>query len=305
MSQNQAISFVKQVKELGFQVPKLEISNLGGLNFVSAFTQKSDYVMDNEATAGVDYNPDVAITKALVEYFERQVFSDGISQDLPICSRRHSDGVAAYPTSVSGAKAKARQNAFSEALERFVWASWWDQNSIAHQLTKLEESNHLKNVKIRMTIEAFYELLDLENIFLVEPAFNNSEYSVLILLAKIKGLGYISGGAAGIIADKSETLIRALAELIRHGIGLLRFIETKQEPKSFYEKRLLYFGFGKGNKLVEERINCKGTEILALPNLEVDDEIKNEKIEKLIVTHRCLFAGQPPFVSGDLERLCL
>jgi hypothetical protein len=305
MNQDLAVSFVRQIKEQGLVVPKLEISSLGGLSFVSAYNEKPQTIMANDASAGVDYNPDLAITKALVEYFERQVFAEGIQAKNPICARDHSDGVAAYPVSEANAKLQARENAYCEALERFVWAKWWDDTSIGHTAGSIEESRFWDNIKLRMTIEASRELLPIENITLIEPFFENRKYSVIIIFASIKGRGYISGGAASPAENRNQIVIRALAELIRHGIALVRFIETKRQPETFYEKRLLYFGMGQGNQLVDSRLKRTTKTVLKLPDLEFDDEIRSERIKNLIVAHRCLFIGQPPFVDGDLERLCL
>jgi hypothetical protein len=305
MSQNLAISFVKEIKALGFEVPKLQISNIGGLSFVSAYEEIPETIMANEASAGVDYNADLAITKALVEHFERRVFSEGVDQGDPICHRRHSDGIAAYPRSAKGAHSLARDNAYSEALERYVWANWWDDETIGFSSKPLEQTNFWGNVKLKMTMEQFSEIAPVESINVIEPFFESSDHSVLILFARIKGYGFISGGAAGSSKKRSEILIRALAELIRHGLALTRFIESQKEPVTFYERRLIYFGLGHGNQLVEDRLRKISENILRLPPLEIDSEIKSDKLGQLIATHRCLFRDQPPFVDGKLERLCL
>ena len=82
-------------------------------------------------------------------------------------------------------------------------------------------------------------------------------------------------------------------------------MDTKKTPATFYEQRLLYFGLGDGNKLVQERLSVQSAELLQLPALKIDSQIQAENIDNLIVTHRCLFESQPPFVDGALERLCL
>lgn len=305
MNQDLALSFIKEIKGQGLVVPQIEISKLGGLSFASVFTERPTEVMANSASAGVDYNSDLAITKALVEHFERQVFSEGIAIGNPVCFRRHSDGVAAYPRSKINADTQARENAYCEALERYVWARWWDDHSVGHTRTFFENSEFFCNEKFRITIEDLNKIISLDSISVIEPFFEESQNDVLILFAAVKNFGYISGGAAGPTDNRDEIFLRGLAELIRHGIALSRFIETKQSPKTFYEKRLLLFGLGHGNESVNERLQNISNNNLKLPSLEFDNVIESKKYSGLITTHRCLFKDQPPFVDGDLERLCL
>lgn len=303
MQENSVLCFIQEIKKCGFEIPKMQLSSLGGLNFVSAYDHEPSTIMANEVSSGVDYNPDVAATKALVEYFERKAFSLGIKNNDPVCMRKHSDGVAAFPASSSQAKSQARTNAYAEALERFVWAKWWDDKKIGFSTWKLQETNFLNDKKLKTTFEKLNEIVPLESVLCIEPTFNKSSDNVMILFAEIKGHGYISGGAAG--KEIENTFVRATAELIRHGIALSRFIETKQSPQTFYEERLLYFGLGTGNRLVKERLAQNSREILDVPSLYIDKEISSQEFDNIICTHRCLFENQPPFVDGALERLCL
>lgn len=305
MAQNLAVSLVKEFQASGINVPKLQLSNIGDLCFAAAYDDTPKTIVVNESSAGMDFNPDVAISKALVEYLERKAFFDGISEKNPICDRLHSDGIAAYPRSNPQAGKLARQNAYSEALERYVWASWWDNENIGHDTMNLNQSSFGSDVKIANTMMKFNEILPLELTTVVEPFFDDSEHYMIILFSKIKGYGYISGGAAGIKNNRRETLIRAMSELIRHGIAIARFLETKVEPANFYERRLVFFGLGHGNAIVEHRLKLKYTNILLLPELVIDAEIKSKITDNIITTHRCLFKDQPPFVDGKLERLCL
>ena len=107
MNRNPAISFVKHIKENGFNVPKLQISALGELNFATAYDHEPTTIMANDVAAGVDYDPEIAVTKALVEYFERKVFVEGVIAKNPICARTHSDGIAAFPASHSAVSRRA------------------------------------------------------------------------------------------------------------------------------------------------------------------------------------------------------
>ncbi len=307
MEQNAAISFVKEIQSLGLTVPRLEISTLAGLNFVSAFDERPTSVMSNDSTAGVDFDPSVAVTKALVEYFERKVFAEGVANGDPKCVRRHSDGVASFPRSDAKAHQFARQNALCEAIERFVWAKWWDNPRIAFTQNPVESFDFARERELAVTLRQLRGHLNLESIDILEPSFSmGSEFKVFILLARVAGQGFLTGGAAGHRGAPREIFVRGLSELIRHGQALRRFQEQKLDPTTFYERRLLYFGLGSGNELVRQRLSRgHSTETIVLPRLEVDGVIVNSKFEFLIATHRCLFEDQPPFVDGELERLCL
>lgn len=305
MARGLAVSLVESIQAAGLKMPKLQISSVGGLSFAAAFDGIPTTIMVNEASAGVDFDPDLAVTKALVEYLERMAFLDGIDNEDPICERLHSDGIAAFPLSNPEARFLARRNAYSEAVERFVWASWWDNKNIGHESIDLTQTDFLNEKKIADTMKKFENILPISATTMVEPLFDDPDHSLIILFSKIKGYGYISGGAAGLKTNRRETFIRALSELIRHGIAISRFINLKVDAATFYERRLLFFGLGHGNHLVEDRLNIKSREVLRLPELAIDDEIKSVKTDGLIATHRCLFVEQPPFVDGILERLCL
>lgn len=295
---------LERIKDLGLQMPNLEISKLGGLTFVSAFEKRPTEIMANFAAAGVDFDEEVAIIKALVEHFERLTFLEGIDRRFEICSRVHSDGVASFPTLDRNAKGKARNNAFMEAIERFVWAKWWDDENLGHDIFDLEGAM-FANEQLSLSLSALRKLVPLEKIFVVRPWIENSQNQALILFGKLEGKGFITGGAAGSIADQSNTILRGFAELVRHALGAQRIEQGTATPQSFYEQRLEYFGLGKGDALVEARLKRVGCEKVMLPPLEFDGEIGSDEIGKLVYTHRCLFIDQPPFVDGALERLCL
>lgn len=305
MTQNLAVSLIKQFKASGIQIPKLQISNIGGLTCAATCEGTSSTVMVNDSAAGMDFDPDLAISKALVEYLERMAFRQGIDSGDPICSRLHSDGIAAFPRLNAEAPRLARQNAYFEALERYVWATWWDNKAIGHTAVDLLDSSFGADRKIAATFERLNEILPIQSTRVVEPLFDGQDASVIILLSRIHGHGYITGGAAGPISQRRAILVRAMSELIRHGLAMARFINTRVEPMSFYEKRLLYFGMGHGNSFVENRLAANTSEVVRLPDLEIDSELKSSQTDPVIATHRCLFRSQPPFVDGELERLCL
>lgn len=305
MSQSYAAELIKEFRHQGIPVPKLEISSVGGLAFVAAYDEEPTTVMVNEAAAGMDFSPDVAACKALVEYLERKVFLEGVGQNNPICARAHSDGMAAYPRRISGSHLRARENAYSEALERFVWATWWDNTSVGHSAKEFSQTEFSTNVKITEAYQALRQIIAVDSLIVIEPQCSERRHDTIILFAKIPGRGYISGGAAGPKSERSATFTRALAELIRHGIALSRFLKVGVEAKTFYESRLVYFGMGHGNAIVENRLKKDDGYSIVLPDLEIDQELKSQKYDDIIVAYRCLFENQPPFVDGALERLCL
>jgi hypothetical protein len=306
MQSESVLAFLKKCRSVGAEVPSVEISKLGPLTFVTSFAERPSDIMANSATCGVSSDSETAAMKALVEFYERRVFEEGIRRGDLVCTRTHSDGVASYPVTEGLDYSKeARDRAYAEAWERFVWATWWDHGDYAHNCYSFESSNYSSLKNVRQIMDELEKILPIESLQVVEPLTENTDLQVVILFLKISGLGYVSGGAAGVVGESSDIFIAALSELIRHGIAVKRFLTTKSLPMSFYEKRLMFFGSGEGNKLVEDRLHKIGKKAIHIPKLEHDCEIETTSLKNLIYTHRCLFEGQPPFVDGKLERLCL
>ncbi|SMF84554.1 hypothetical protein SAMN06296036_1573 [Pseudobacteriovorax antillogorgiicola] len=69
--------------------------------------------------------------------------------------------------------------------------------------------------------------------------------------------------------------------------------------KTLYQRRLSFFGFGSGDKLVESRLSQSGSHVYLLPKLFIDGEIQHR------LSNRCVFKNQRPFIGGDLERFCV
>jgi hypothetical protein len=138
---------------------------------------------------------------------------------------------------------------------------------------------------------------------IIKPSFKESSVEVQILIGKIKDKGYISGGACGFVQDSTNTFNRGMDELYRHGFAYLRSIEKNIEPVSLYEKRLLFFSSGAGNSIVEARLSQNGLKEISLPELLIDSPVRS--IFDGYHVYRCYFKNQPPFVGGNMERLCL
>lgn len=256
-------------------------------------------VINEDVFTGFSQEKEIALLKALSERTERYAFIEGHKNKDVACITERSDGFAALPSTFS--KENLRANALNEAVERFVWSTWWDNSEISFETAelnadyvKIQSSEYLKTV---------FSSLDLESLKVVRPIIQSLEFEVQILIGKIKGKGFISGGACGSIQDSDNTFNRGMDELYRHGFAYLRSVEKNIEASTLYENRLLFFASGRGNSFVEFRLDQKGTKNIQLPELVIDSIVET-RFDGYQV-HRCFFKDQPPFVGGALERLCL
>jgi ribosomal protein S12 methylthiotransferase accessory factor YcaO len=204
----------------------------------------------------------LAFLKALVEYTERLAFIRGAKKGIHECQTKSSDGFAAYPilnnnkiVSIS----KARTNAFSEALERYVWAMWWD-NCTGSNITTLESLNSCDKINIRLYHSCF-KILPIENIKIVLPFHDVNSFVVVIFIAKLKNGGFVTGGAAGKTSEFNKTIFRALSELFRHLLASKKILTEHIKPVTFYENRLAVYATGQENTEVEKRLLSKKTSI--------------------------------------------
>lgn len=258
-----------------------------------------NFIFYNVAT-GVDTDESLACLKGLVEHFERLAFSEAVDLGLQFPESISSDGYAGFPTIQEGFEDKARKNALAEAIERYVWAHWWDCNTQA-EIKKL----NLEQVPApsKDLIDLINEEAGIEVLYQIQPFVENySEYKTIILFAALKGGGFISGGACG--TDIIQTQFRATTELVRHHLAFSNFKSEGLMPSTFYEKRLIYFAEGTGDTLVKNKLRNRSTCKIILPELIYDQSIPYS-LDSSVYVHRCLFENQPPFVAGALERLCL
>lgn len=272
-----------------------------GKRFWFVCYDKDEGIMSENSSTGFSYDPDTALLKALSERMEQVTFQQGIEKGLSSCATERSDGFAAYPLYEPHAKKTVRDLALSEAIERYVWATWWDNHDIKFEKTSIFDA------VISAETYAYFGLIEKEcqtgTIFIIEPKIKNLENKkVLILIAHLDSGGFISGGACG--SDFNETIVKAADELFRHGLAIKKMQKKNLEPKTFYERRLAYFGFGNGNHLVKQRLTQKGKKEIELPSLAIDEPLESV-LKYEYAVHRCLFENQPPFVGGELERLCL
>jgi len=295
------ISVIKTLKQQNQMPARIDFSVVGDRYWcvVSDNSTDKQSVINEDVFTGFSEEKEIALLKALSERIERYSFIEGHKNKDVACSTERSDGFAALPSSFS--KNDLRANALHEAIERFTWATWWDNFNIAFETSEIKATD----IKIQNSeyIKTVFSDLNLEFIKIIKPTILASSFDVQILIGKIRDKGYISGGACGSTQNSANTFNRGMDELYRHGFAYLRSIKKNIKPLSLYEKRLLFFASGSGNLIVEERLNQKGLSKIYLPELLIDSPVKT-KFEGYQV-YRCYFKDQPPFVGGDMERFCL
>ncbi len=296
-------SLLKELK-LRNRLPKnMDVSKVGDRYWFVCHDEDKSKIISENSTTGFADDGNIALLKALSERVERLAFRSGYENKIKSCMTERSDGFAAYPMFYQNAESKARESALAEAVERYVWAKWWDDETIAFKLESI--SSYASNHKISPYVSVIKDQCDLEEVFVIKPKIENSNgLAVVILFGRLRSGGYISGGACGLVEDTELTLLRSLDELYRHGLAIEKIRVENVEPVTFYEKRLAYFGLGHGNHLIRKRLDARGSESVSLPRLEIDEAVKHE-LHDLFQVHRCYFENQPPFVGGALERLCL
>ncbi len=296
-------SFITKLKERDRLPKHIEVSSFSSSTMASVFDSAPSAVINESVFCGIDPIPSTAILKGLVEMIERQAFIEGYKNGLPHCQTARSDGFAAFPIGVHPqATSIARENGLSEAIERFVWASWWDDKTVGYDTRNVNFSSLSLGESLLRDLQRH---LPTSSVFEIQPWSETDNRVVVIYLAFLDPIGVISGGACGKKDDIEGVRYRAIAELLRHGLAVTRLDQTPNSELSFYERRLHYFGRTKeGTILAQKRLEAKGLRTISLPELEYDSAV-DHSLSELVVVHRCHFANQPEFVGGDLERLCL
>ncbi len=270
-----------------------------GVNYIDR--DASHEMIAAGACSGFASQKSKARAKALSEWVERYAMKQAYQRD-PKRFAHGSDGCAAYPVLMSRRKAvaRARENALNEALERYVWAKWWDTPAIGHTIRRMDPQ------EMESYWSAINNIIEIESIYCVNPLVTTDgkhpASTLDILIARTRSGGILTGGAASPAESSADRRERAVSELLRHAIAFSR--HSTINPKSFYEQRLVYFGSGAGSDLVESRLASGGTSAILLPDLAHDSEI-DHPLKDLVVVYHCLFEGQPEFMGGRVERLCL
>ncbi|MGE0763474.1 MAG: hypothetical protein AB7N80_09360 [Bdellovibrionales bacterium] len=297
--------FTLKLKERGALPKRIEVSEVGSTILANSFDRESSETISEFIYTGMDSDPSIAVLKSLVERAERYAFSDGYRHGMKSCRTERSDGFAAYPRGISkNPEGIARKNAFEEAVERYVWASWWDNRDFSHTVSNF--SRDCASALAKNLVEQMDQYVETQQIKIIEPKIDPSlGLSVKLFFLFLRPFGVVSGGACGSIESAGTTEYRALCELYRHSVAISRIKETNRNPSTFYEQRLSFFGTSEvGQRILEERISTFGSKTIFLPRLSIDEPVPH-KVDDLIAVHRCYFENQPPFVGGRLERLCL
>ncbi len=281
---------------------KMDVSKIGNRYWFVCHNGENTNLISESSSTGFADDPSTALMKALSEWVERSAYREGHKKQNPICMTDRSDGFAAFPAFDSDAKTKARESAWYEAIERYVWATWWDDDGISFESQKIDSLSESLNLQTH--IEEIKKQCALENVFIVQPQIELAEVKVVIVFGKLKSGGYISGGACGKSVDLKNIILRSFDELYRHGLAAKKINLENSKAKSFYEQRLAFFSLGHGNNLIRSRLEKKGTLKVNLPELAFDNVVSHS-LEELFLVHRCLFKNQPPFMGGHLGRFCL
>lgn len=294
------ITLIQNGVASGLVPESVEYSKIGDLYWVNVVQQSTDALISDRVFTGFDVDYATALSKAISEKIEREAFQAGLDQGVDSCQTKRSDGFAAYPRFLSNPETKVREAALNEAIERYVWATWWDDTEIKFDHQILDPS------ELGLGSPLFEDLqakLKINRLHLISPRFSRfSEKEALIFVAELEN-GVLTGGACGDRSDRQGTILRGMAELYRHGLVL---VQNKKMPAelSFYEQRLLFLASSKGLENFNQRLAIQGSKEVILPDFAFDEVIPHAN-SKTHLVHRCLFKNQPPFVGGDLERMCL
>lgn len=287
------LKYIELIKSRKLTPEKIEIADWHSWTLVSCYSGTSSKFISESVSMGIDIEPQIALAKAITEFLERKLSKESDDEAAMLTDR--SDGFAAFPVYADQehSKMKAKNNAIGEAVERFVWANWWDDESVSFKINDL-------NVEIGLLLKRDFQLKSLREITVP----TGTEFFLKILLAENANGGFVTGGAAGTCEQNEEVFSRAFGELLRHLLVVKKMINSDRSELSFYEKRIWGFSSGDWSDLVLNRLEQKSEKILQLPKLIVNKEITHSHTD-VVSIHRCLFENQPLFIGGPLERLCI
>jgi hypothetical protein len=291
-------TFLKELERCQLVPANIEFAEWQNWYLVSSYDHINSGYISESVSMGIDKDPEVALLKSLTEYCERRLSKESSDPIVRLTAR--SDGFAAFPCFIGGlgfSKRKARENAFNEACERYLWARWWDTSR-----TEFLVSNEFDSAQSQ-DIRALTTEFQLKSVREIRVSESTRSVELSILLAETVSGGFVTGGAASAADDRISRFSRAYGELLRH-LVVLRKMGPEPVLQSFYEKRLFGFGSGKWSHLVDERLQQVGRDAISLPELVADDLV-NHRATGIVSVHRCLFINQPDFVGGKIERLCI
>lgn len=295
------MDFISQLEARGLCPRNIEVSEWDSWTLASAFDDKCSHFISESVSMGIDKDPEIAILKALTEFCERRIAKN--CNDFQARITERSDGFAAFPVlgvNDEESKFKASENAFNEAIERYLWAKWWDDDRVQYSVEELNLDD-VSDFHLPLLREQF-KLLNIKQIII--PNSTLPDRSLTILLAEKSNGGFVTGGAAGGCGDRKQIIVRAFGELLRHLLVLEKMESKSHFPRSFYENRLYGFGSGAWSGIVRTRLRKIGKRVIDLPPLSIHKSI-NHSFQDIVSVHRCLFRNAAPFIGGSLERLCI
>lgn len=300
------MKFASELKMRNALPKKIDLAQIGSIYLASVFNELGSNIITESVFTGMDVDPNLAVLKGLVEMAERSAYANGKDDGLISCKTERSDGFAAFPYGVlRETKEVARKNAYFEAVERFAWATWWDNKNISHRWEEIlfDQSIGSSHAALKHLPEIIHSV---KSVCRIMPEIENRKDAVVaIYFAFLEPYGVISGGAAGPRHDIESVTFRAICELLRHALAVRKIKTLNSSPATFYEKRLAYFGLTQsGTDRALARLNHQGCDAISIPKLAIDEEVPHA-LDELLTVHRCYFDNQPPFIGGDLERLCL
>lgn len=281
----------------------IEITQISNMFFVSSYNFLNSEFVSESIASGASYRKEIAIIKSLTEYIERML-SKEVSNQFKDIGIYRSDGFAAFPTCYENLDILkiCRDNAFHEAYERYCWANWWDNPEF---LFTVDQTLHNSSTQNSFFYSYLIKHFDLENLYYILPTTNLIHQSkTIIVFAKIRNYGYVTGGAAGFSENINSIVARAFSELARHLLAFQKMKYSANKNFTFYENRLFNFACGKNNFMVKQRLSTQGSKIITLPDLAFNDCFTHRFKDDFIL-YRCLFQNQPVFMGGDINRLCI
>lgn len=305
ITKHQFQHLVEELENRNMIPAHMDIAQVGKIHMVNLYNRFDSPIISSTVTTGMDTSLEVATLKALSEFIERFAFQEGYKNSNPYCMTDRSDGFAAFPKLDSNFKEETRENALNEAIERYAWATWWDNTDTRYTITEVSlENKDFWGDSIDLILEVD-DMLGIDSLKVISPNLNKFEDRQLLIIAcELASGGVITGGACGKIENNPKTILRAVSELARHALALYRAEVENYTPTSFYEKRLFFFASEEGFKIYKNRVDYNGDKSIDFTVLKIDSEIKHEFMD-LFYVHRCLFENQPAFIGGNIERLCL
>lgn len=244
-------------------------------------------VDSDQVYGGTAETQTLALAKALSEYVERNALGEIASLDPLVFD---SSGFAARPLSglIPLEKWKTQSAARFEALERYFGYHWWEDESVGHTVSILDEKKFIS-----------FEQLDLvgkfAKIVLVQVQTRGLE-DVLVLIGMFPEKGFTLGCAAGWAWERPKTFFRASVELMRHFQIVHRRQLAKIPSNSPYDLKLMHLASGEVDISLQNRLSLIGKKSLSRPKVAFDGPVKHQYSD-LYYVYRCVFEGQPDILA--------